>query len=32
VQGYLISKPLPMPELVNYLTFDRHAPGVLSGN
>ena len=32
VQGYLISKPLPMPELVNYLTFDRHAPGVLSGS
>ncbi|WP_397450561.1 putative bifunctional diguanylate cyclase/phosphodiesterase [Pseudomonas sp. NA-150] len=24
VQGYLISKPLPLPELVDFLTFDRH--------
>lgn len=32
VQGYLISRPLPMPELVNYLTFDQHASGVLAGN
>jgi diguanylate cyclase (GGDEF)-like protein len=32
VQGYLISRPLPMPELVDYLTFDRHLPGVLSGS
>jgi len=32
VQGYLISRPLPMPELVDYLTFDRHLPGVLAGS
>lgn len=32
VQGYLISRPLPMPELVDYLTFDRHLPGALSGS
>ncbi len=24
VQGFLISKPLPLPELVEYLTFDGH--------
>lgn len=31
VQGYLISKPLPLPDLIKYLTFDRQAPGVLRG-
>lgn len=29
VQGYLISKPLPLPELIHYLTFDQQAPEVL---
>ena len=31
VQGYLISKPLPLPELVEYLTFAQPMPGALSG-
>ena len=30
VQGYLISRPLPLAKLVHYLTFDQQAPGVLS--
>jgi EAL domain-containing protein (putative c-di-GMP-specific phosphodiesterase class I) len=31
VQGYLISRPLPMPELIKYLTFDQQAPAALGG-
>jgi diguanylate cyclase (GGDEF)-like protein len=31
VQGYLISKPLPLPQLIEYLTFDQQAPEALSG-
>jgi EAL domain-containing protein (putative c-di-GMP-specific phosphodiesterase class I) len=29
VQGFLISKPLPLPELVEYLTFDGNQQSTL---
>jgi len=28
-QGYLISKPLPLPELVDYLTFGKDQQALL---
>jgi diguanylate cyclase (GGDEF)-like protein len=30
IQGYLISKPLPLNDLINYLTFDQQVPRVSS--
>ncbi len=32
VQGYLISKPLALPDLIEYLTFDTLQPGALSAD
>lgn len=32
VQGYLISKPLAMPDLIEYLAFDKPQPGALNAD